>query len=60
MRVHMSRSVRRLSYWSRGKTTGVDWGVGKGEDGGFKRCLNVKSTEAKDGFDKGRGREVRH
>lgn len=56
----MSRSVRRLSYWSRGKMTGADWGVGKGEDGGFKRCLNVKSTEASDGFDKGIGREVRH
>lgn len=24
--------------------------VGRGEDGGFKRCLNVKSTEPSDGI----------
>ena len=35
----------------------MDWGVGKGEDGGFKRCLNVKSTKASDEFDKESGRE---
>lgn len=35
---------------------GFDYGVGKGEDGGFKRCLNVKSTEPSDGFSTERGR----
>lgn len=33
--------------------------VGKGEDGGFKRCLSMKSSEPSDGINMDRGRELR-
>lgn len=35
---------------------GLGDGVGKDEDEGFKRCLNVKSTEPSDGINMERGR----
>lgn len=54
--VHVDRAVRGLLEWSREEMMGLGDGVGKGEDEGFKRCLNVKSTEASDGINMERGK----
>lgn len=54
--MHVDRAVRGILEWSREEMMGLGDGVGKGEDEGFKRCLNVKSTEPSDGINMERGR----